>query len=332
MDAEFAEFRIQKEDRPVDTHNNAVLTPRGRARMVARVLEQGWSYRATARSYQIDPKSVRRWVQRYREHGAAGLVERRSTPLRQPRRTPRRVIRQLKALRRQRWAMARIGEHVERSRATVSRILQRHRLNRLSALEPAEPPRRYEHEQPGDLLHLDIKKLARFRQPGHRLTGIRAKDSIGAGYEFVHTAIDDRSRIAHTEIHPSESAASAIAHLHSAVRYYARLGVTIRRVLTDNGPCYRSAAFEQACRALGLRHRFTRPYRPRTNGKAERFIQTALREWAYAFRYQNAAQRAEHLPRWLHDYNWHRQHGSLGNKPPISVLGLSEDNLMRLHT
>lgn len=331
MDAEFADLAIHQKEPPVDTHNNAVLTPRGRARMVSRVVDLGWSYRATARVYQIDPKTVRRWVQRYRELGPDGLMERRSRPLRQPRRTPERLVRQVTALRRQRWAMDRIGAYVGLSRASVSRILQHHGLNRLSALEPAEPPRRYQHEHPGDLLHLDIKKLARFRHPGHRVTGVRAKDSIGAGYEFVHVAIDDHSRIAHTEIHPCESSRSAIAHLHSAVRYYASLGVTIRRVLTDNGPCYRSKAFERACRELGLRHRFTRPYRPRTNGKAERFIQTALREWAYAFSYQNAEQRAAHLPRWLHDYNWHRQHGSLNHKTPISVLGLPEDNLMRLH-
>jgi len=217
------------------------------------------------------------------------------------------------------------------SRATVGRVLQRAGLNRLRALEPSEPPRRYQHEHPGDLLHLDIKKLARFRQPGHRVTGIRAKDSIGAGWEFVHVAIDDRSRIAFSAIHASEGKADAIAHLRAAVRYYATLGVTIRRMLTDNGPCYRSGAFERACHELGIRHRFTRPYTPRTNGKAERFIQTALREWAYAFAYPSSEQRAAHLPRWLHDYNWHRRHGSLNAQTPISVLGLPEDNLVRLH-
>lgn len=228
--------------------------------------------------------------------------------------------------------MARIAATVGLSRATVGRLLQRHRLNRLSALEPSEPPRRYQHEHPGDLLHLDIKKLARFRLPGHRVTGVRTKQSSGAGWEFVHVAIDDRSRIAFTRILPTEGKASAIAHLREAVRYYAGLGVTIRRVLTDNGPCYRSKDFARTCAELGIRHRFTRPYSPQTNGKAERFIQTALREWAYAFSYRSAQERAGHLPRWMHDYNWHRQHGSLGNKPPISVLGLAEDNLLRLHT
>lgn len=299
--------------------------------MVARVVDHGWSYRATARHYQVDPRTVRRWVSRYLSQGHKGLQDRSSRPYRQPRRTPGRLARQVTALRRQRWGMQRIAAFLGLSRATVGRILQRAGLNRLSALEPVEPPRRYQHEHPGDLLHLDIKRLARFNHPGHRVTGIRAKDSMGVGYEFVHVAIDDRSRIAFSEIYPDETSDSAIAHLHQAVRYYARLGVTIRRILTDNGPCYRSKAFARACAQLGIRQRFTRPYTPRTNGKAERFIQTALREWAYAFSYPSSQARAAHLPRWQHDYNWHRQHGSLDNKPPISVLGLSVDNLMRLH-
>lgn len=300
--------------------------------MVARVLDQGWSYRATAAHYQVDAKTVRRWVRRFREAGSAGLQDRSSRPRCQPRRTPQRLVRQVAALRRERWTMERIADRLGLSRATVGRILQRCGLNRLSKLEPVEPPRRYQHEHPGDLLHLDIKKLARFNSPGHRVTGLPTKHSIGVGYEFVHVAIDDRSRIAFSEIQPDETSTSAIAHLRAAVRYYASLGVTIRRLLTDNGSCYRSKAFKRACSELGIRHRFTRPYTPRTNGKAERFIQTALREWAYAFRYQTSQERAEHLPRWQHAYNWHRQHGSLNNKPPISVLGLSEDNLMRLHS
>ncbi len=300
--------------------------------MVRCVLDQGWSRRATARAFGVDPKVVSGWVQRFEQAGYAGLQDRSSRPHKQPRRTPRRIQRQIEALRRQRWTMQRIADFVGRSRATVGRILKRKGLNRLSALEPAEPPRRYEHEHPGDLLHLDIKKLARFRQPGHRVTGVRAKDSIGAGYEYVHVAIDDRSRVAYSEIYPAERAQDAIAHLESAVRYYAALGITIRRVLTDNGPCYHARAFSQACHRLGIRHRRTRPYTPRTNGKAERFIQTALREWAYAFSYATSEERKAHLPRWLHDYNWHRPHGSLNKQTPISVLGLPEDNLVRLHT
>ncbi len=237
----------------------------------------------------------------------------------------------MRALRRQRWTLDRIAAFVGVSRATVGRILARAGLNRLAALEPTEPPQRYQHEAPGDLLHLDIKKLARFSRPGHRVTGDRRQDSPGAGWEFVHVAIDDRSRIAYTEVHEDEGRTCAVAHLRAAIAYYAGLGITVRRVLSDNGACYWSRAFARVCRELGLKHRFTRPYRPRTNGKAERFIQTALREWAYAFNYRDANERPAHLPRWLHDYNWHRQHGSLGNRPPISVLGLSGDNLVRLH-
>jgi len=316
----------------VNLHQNALFGPRGRERMVRCVVDRGWSIRATARACDVDPKVVRRWVQRFQEAGPAGLLDRSSRPRRQPRRTPRRCQRQVVALRRQRWTMDRIARFVGVSRASVSRILRREGLNRLAALEPVEPPRRYEHEHPGDLLHLDIKKLARFRHPGHRRTGVRAKDSIGVGYEYVHVAIDDRSRIAFSEIHPAERARDAIAHLEAAVRYYATLGITIRRVLTDNGPCYHARAFSQACRRLGIRHRRTRPYTPRTNGKAERFIQTALREWAYAFTYATSKERKNHLPRWIHDYNWHRPHGSLNQQPPISILGLPEDNLVRLHT
>ena len=316
----------------MDTHHNAALTPRGRARMVRYVIELGWSYRAAARAFHVDTRTVRRWVERYRRDGVKGLYERSSRPRRQPRRTPRRVSRHVIARRRQRWTMERIAAEAGCSRATVARVLQHAGLNRLGALEPREPPMRYQHEHPGDLLHLDIKKLGRFQRPGHRVTGDRTSDSPGAGWEFVHVAVDDRSRIAHTAIEPDETAASAIRHLRAAVAYYARLGITVRRVLTDNGTCYRSRAFARACRELGIRHRFTRPYRPRTNGKAEHFIQTALREWAYAFTYRDSNERAAHLPRWQHDYNWHRQHGSLNHQTPISVLGLSGDNLLRLHS
>lgn len=316
----------------MDIHQNAALTPRGRARMAARVVDDRWSYRATARAFGVDAKTVRRWVERYRAGGSGALADRASRPHRSPRRTPRPAVRRIRRLRRRRWTMARIAEEVGVARATVARVLRRLGLHRLAALEPREPPRRYQHEHPGDMIHLDTKRLGRFHQPGHRVTGDRATDSPGAGWEFLHVAIDDRSRIAYSEVYPDEGRASAIAHLEAAVAYYARLGIAVRAVLTDNGSAYRSKAFAAACRRLGLRHRFTRPYRPRTNGKAERFIQTALREWAYAFAYTSSDERAEHLPRWLHDYNWHRRHGSLNGRPPISVLELPEDNLVRLHS
>jgi transposase InsO family protein len=217
------------------------------------------------------------------------------------------------------------------SRATVSRILRRLHLNRIRDLEPAPAVLRYEHAAPGDLLHLDIKRLVRIGRVGHRITGDRRSRVKGIGYEFVHVAIDDHSRIAFSQILPDQKQTSAIAFLRAALAYYAGLGITVRRILTDNGPCYDALAFRQACRQLHLLHSFTRPYRPQTNGKAERFIQTALREWAYARAYETSAQRAQHLPHWLHQYNWHRPHASLNAASPISRSGLDGNNLLSHH-
>ena len=191
--------------------------------------------------------------------------------------------------------------------------------------------RRYEHPHPGDLLHLDTKKLARIAKPGHRLTGNPRDETRGAGWEMLHVAIDDHSRIAFSQLHADERALSTVAFLRAAVAYYARFGIRIRRVLTDNAPCYYSHLFAAACQQLGIRHLRTRPYTPRTNGKAERFIQTALREWAYARLYQHSAERGAELQPWLHDYNWHRPHASLGQLPPISRSGLDGNNVLRHH-
>jgi transposase InsO family protein len=217
--------------------------------------------------------------------------------------------------------------------AGVSRILKRLGLNKLKALEPAEPVRRYEREHPGELMHIDIKKLGCFDRIGHRITGERTgqSNSRGVGWEFVHVCIDDASRVAFSQIMPDEKKESASAFLKAAVAYYRGLGVTVARVMTDNGSCYKSFDFRDTCRALGLRHIRTKPYTPQTNGKAERFIQTALREWAYAQAYPNSDRRAAELPFWLHRYNWHRPHGSLNAMTPISRLGLTENNLLRLH-
>ena len=243
------------------------------------------------------------------------------------------------ALRRQRLTGKHIASVVAVSPATVSRVLARAGLSRLKDLEPAEPVRRYQHDEPGDMIHIDIKKLGRFDRIGHRITGDRTGQSNGrtsrkggAGWEFVHVCIDDASRIAFSQILPDEKKESAVAFLNAAIAYYASLGVTISRVMTDNGGCYKSRAFRAACKARGLKHIRTRPYTPKTNGKAERFIQTALREWAYARAYTTSDRRAAELPVWLHRYNWHRPHGSLKSKTPISRLGLSEDNLLRLHS
>ncbi len=276
---------------------------------------------------------MRKWVARFKAEGIDGLRDRTSRPHRLYRPTPAIIVAKVEALRRQRWTGKQIAAEVGISPATVSRILKRLGLNRIQALEPAEPIRRYERDHPGELIHIDIKKLGRFDRVGHRITGDRRQgETRGAGWEFVHVSIDDASRLAFSQILPDERKESAVAFLKAAVAYYASLGVTIARVMTDNGSCYRSAAFRQTCRYLGLRHIRTRPYTPKTNGKAERFIQTALREWAYAQAYPSSDRRAEELPIWLHRYNWHRPHGSLKSKPPISRLALTQDNLLRLHS
>jgi transposase InsO family protein len=243
----------------------------------------------------------------------------------------------VEALRRQRYTGKQIAAEVGISPATVSRILYRLGLNRLAALEPAEPIRRYERQHPGELIHIDIKKLGKFNRIGHRITGDRRRQSNlrsrgkGPGWEYVHVCIDDASRIAFSQVMKNEKRGCAVAFLKAAVAYYACLGVTVERVMTDNGSCYKSLAFQKACKRLGLKHIRTKPYTPKTNGKAERFIQTSLREWAYAQAYNTSKERAAELPRWLHRYNWHRPHGSLDSKPPISRLGLAGNNLLRLH-
>jgi len=314
-------------------HKNARLTPHSRAELVRRVVDLGQSPKAVATAFGLCPKTVRKWVARWRAEGEAGLTDRSSRPHRLRRPTPEAVAARVGELRRQRWTGKAIAAELGVSPATVSRILRRLGLSRLGALAPAEPVRRYERERPGELIHLDIKKLGRFEAVGHRITGDRRQgESRGAGWEFVHVCIDDASRVAFSRILPNERKESATAFLEAAVGYYRSLGVEVARVMTDNGSCYRAKAFRELCRDLGLRHIRTRPYTPKTNGKAERFIQTALREWAYAQAYPSSDRRAAELPIWLHRYNWHRPHGSLKSKPPISRLGLSEDNLLRLHS
>jgi len=318
----------------MDVHQNARLTPVGREIMVRRVVGAGEAAKDVAVAMGVCEKTVRRWVRRYLGEGASGLRDRSSRPhqLRAP--TPVETVARIEALRRERWTGAQIARDCGISPATVSRVLCRLGLNRLKALEPAAPPRRYERDRPGELIHIDIKKLGRFDQLGHRITGDRTGHSShrGVGWEFVHVCVDDASRLAFAQVMPDERKESAVPFLEAAVAYYARLGVTIERVMTDNGSCYRSFAFRDACRRLALKHLRTKAYTPKTNGKAERFIQSALREWAYARAYQNSRQRTDELPRWLHRYNWHRPHRSLNAKPPISRLGLSEDNLLRFHS
>lgn len=317
----------------MDMHKNARLTPLGRERVVKMVLG-GQTPKAVSEAVGVCPRTVRKWVGRYNSEGLAGVHDRSSRPQRLHRPTPQPVIDRIESLRRQRLTGQAIAAETGVSAATVSRVLRRLGLNRMSALEPAQPVRRYERDRPGELIHIDIKKLGKFSRVGHRITGDRTgqSNSRGVGWEFVHVCIDDASRIAFSRVMKTERKGCAIAFLKAAVAYYASLGITVERVMTDNGSCYKAFAFRNACRRLGLRHIRTRPYTPRTNGKAERFIQTALREWAYARAYDTSWQRAAELPYWMHRYNWHRPHGSIGSLPPISRLGLAEDNLLRLHT
>jgi transposase InsO family protein len=300
--------------------------------MVKQVIDCGFTLAAAAAAANVSAKTAAKWVRRYRQFGAASLVDRKCRPRRLYRPTSAEKVALVEALRRQRWTGLRIAQQTGLSCATVSRILRRLKLSRMRDLEPRQPVQRYEHERPGDLLHLDIKKLGRIAKPGHRVTGNLADRTRRVGWEYVHVAIDDHSRIAFSAIFPDETAASTAAFLCQALAYYARLGIHFRALLTDNGPAYRSRLFASTCRRLSLKHRFTRPYTPRTNGKAERFIRTALQEWAYARTYQNSLQRQEQLPRWIHEYNWHRPHTSLKQKTPISRAGLDLNNLLTLHT
>jgi transposase InsO family protein len=331
--ADVARQKRFAEDR-MDTHKNARLTSKGREQMVRAVVEGGMSKATAARQFNTTPKTVAKWVNRFRKEGVHGLRDRSSRPLSSASQTPQATCDAVEVLRRQRYTGAQIARQLAISPATVSRILRRLGLNRLSALEPAEPVRRYERQHPGELIHIDIKKLGKFNQIGHRITGDRRGQSNerGVGWEYVHVCIDDHSRVAFAKIMPNEKKRSAIAFLKAAIAYYASLGIKIERVMTDNGSCYKSFAFRRACKRLGLRHIRTKPYTPKTNGKAERFIQTSLREWAYARAYENSRQRKDELPAWLHRYNWHRPHAGIDDKTPISRLALTENNVLRLHS
>jgi transposase InsO family protein len=315
----------------MDIHKNARLTLIRREQLVEQVLIHRVSFKAAAIAFCVCPRTAAKWSRRYQLEGAAGLQDRSSRPHRSPRRTGEALAQRVEQLRRQRFSGLHIAQVTGLSRATVSRILRRLGLNRIRDLEPAVPIVRYEHAAPGDLLHLDIKQLGRFSEVKVRPDG-RRRGKHHCRWEYLHVAIDDHSRIAFAQMLPTFTAADAVSFLFAAVAYYATLGITIRRLLTDNGHCYRSHAFRAAVLQLGIRHHFTRPYTPRTNGKAERLIQTALREWIYACSYLDSRERNAQLLPWLHYYNWHRPHGSLNRASPISRAGLQCDNLLRLHS
>jgi transposase InsO family protein len=318
----------------MDVHKNASLTPRGREEMVRAVVEGGLSKAAAARRYNTTVKTVSKWVERFRREGVEGLRDRSSRPHSLPSQTPPATRAAVEVLRRQRYTGQQIAVELGISPATVSRILRSLGLNSLKALEPAEPVRRYERECPGELIHIDIKKLGKFNRIGHRITGDRRgqRSSRGVGWEYLHLAIDDHSRVAYSEILPDEKRRSCLRFLCNALRFFSAHGIKVQRVMTDNGVSFRSRRYAKALRMLTIKHLRTKPYTPKTNGKVERLVQTALREWAYARAYDTSDQRAAELPNWLHRYNWHRPHGSLNAKTPISRLGLPENNLLRLHS
>jgi transposase InsO family protein len=317
----------------MDVHQNARLTFACRVLLVERVLA-GRPKAQAARELGISTKTADKWLRRYRELGRDGLHDRRSRPHRSPSATAEVLKVAVVALRRQRMTLIAIATQLGLSRATVARIAKAAGLNRLSKLEPAPVYRRYERAEPGELLHLDVKKLGRIIKVGHRITGDRQSSNTGPakGWEYLHVAIDDASRVAYVQLLPDEAADCTVAFLRAAVAYYAGLNVRIKAVYTDNAKAYRGHDFANACAQLGLSHHYTKPYTPRTNGKAERFIQTCLREWAYARAYHHSYQRRDALPTWLHGYNWHRPHMSLAGQPPIHKLRLNRNNLLRLHS
>jgi transposase InsO family protein len=310
------------------THANAPLTELGRLRLARCVVEDGWPLRRAAERFQVSPTTVARWASRYRQLGPAGMVDRSSRPRRSPTRTPAPLVRKVVHLRIHRgWGPARIGPRLAMPVSTVGKVLRRAGLPRLAEVDLATRQRlrgaivRYEHPRPGDLVHLDVKKLGRIPDGGGwRVRGRVERPNIqrGSGYSYLHTAIDDHSRLAYTEVLPDEQGPTAADFWTRAHAFFASCGITVHAVLTDNGSCYRSGPFAASLAARSVRHRWTRPYRPQTNGKVERFHRTLLVEWAYARPYRTESARLAALPRWLHIYNHHRHHTALGGQPPSS--------------
>jgi transposase InsO family protein len=310
-------------------HANARTCPKSRRLLVDRVEGQGWSLTAAAGAAGVSERTAGKWLVRWRREGEAGLADRSSAPRRVPGRVPLERIGAIEALRRLRMTAAEIAECLQMALSTVSRWLRKIGLGRLSRLDPPEPPNRYERRRAGELVHVDVKKLGRIAGAGHRMTGHRASQNAnrrarrrGApqGWEFVHVCVDDATRLAYAEVLADERGASAAGFLRRAVKWFGSMGITVEQVMSDNGACYRSIVHSNACRELGLWHLFTQPYRPRTNGKAERFIQTLTRRWAHGALYGTSTERIAALPGWLTHYNFTRTHGSLGHKPPAARL------------
>jgi len=316
-------------------HANAAVSLIKRRQLVERVLEQGWSIADAARAAEISSRTCGKWVSRFRADGEWGLLDRSSAPRVVANRTEERRIEAIAALRRLRFTGPEIAETLGMALSTVSGILTRIGMGRLGriGLEPAE---RYERARPGELIHIDVKKLGRIARPGHRVLG---RQSAGGhhrrryehGWEYVHVCVDDCTRLAYAEVLPDEKATTAIAFLRRAVAFYRRHGIRVEGLITDNGAPYRSTIHALACKALGIRHLRTRPYRPQTNGKAERFIRTLLGGWAYGALYRNSTERTAALDGWIDYYNHHRRHAALGHKPPIARLR-ERNNLLGTYT
>jgi len=307
------------------THANARLSLKGRELLIARVQDAGWSLSAAAEAAGISDRTARKWIARYRAEGRDGLLDRSSAPVVVANRTDDRRVEVIAALRRLRMTGAEIAETLDMALSTVSGILTRIGLGKLGRLG-LEPAQRYERARPGELIHIDVKKLGRISRPGHRVRGSRLPQPghratrYKQGWEFVHVAIDDATRLAYVEVLADERAITAVGFLHRAIKHFAGYGITVERLITDNGNAYRSAVHAIACRTLGIRHLRTRPYRPQTNGKAERFIRTMLGGWAYGAIYRDSDERNAALAGWLDFYNRRRPHGALSHKPPIARL------------
>jgi transposase InsO family protein len=320
-------------------HANAALSRNGRRRMVLSVIEGGRSLTEAAEAAGVSDRTCSKWVARYRAEGEPGLLDRSSAPRRVANRTDDRTVQLLAALRRLRFTAPELAELFDIPVSTVSAVLKRIGMGRLGRLG-LEPAQRYERERPGELIHIDVKKLGRIQGgAGKRVTGghtrgrQRFKDANGiargiAGWDAVHVAVDDATRLAYAEVLPDEKASTAVAFLRRTIEFYARHGITVERVITDNGSPYRSAAHAVACRVLGVRHLRTRPYRPQTNGKAERFIRTLLGGWAYGAIYSSSRERTAALDGWLWTYNHRRRHSAIGRQAPISRL----NNLLGTYT
>jgi transposase InsO family protein len=315
-------------------HGNAALSWHGRRRLAERVVVEGWTLKAAAEAAGVSVRCCRKWVGRYRLEGEAGLVDRSSAPRHVANRTPSERVELIVALRRLRFTAVEIAELLRMALSTVSGILRRLGLGRLGRIG-LEQPLRYERSRPGELVHIDVKRLGRIQGgAGKRVRdGLRkhynptridaeGRRRLTVGWEFVHIAIDDHSRLAYAEVLPDEKTQTAIGFLGRASAFYARYGITVERLLTDNGPAYVSALHARACRTLGIRHLRTRPYRPQTNGKAERFIRTMLAGWAYGAVYGSSDERTQALDGWLWHYNHRRRHSALGRQPPVSRTNL----------